>query len=97
MHIYEVLLMTLTLHLAWRTICFFVSCALFSLLSRPFWTSCTAPPARWECLRLESTLKLVRRKGPCGAYATHFVVLGVKITCFIFYVIDLMIQEFIEL
>jgi len=45
---------------------------------------------------LESALNLVSRMCPCGARATHFGVLGVKIACSIFEMIELMIRVFIE-
>jgi len=45
---------------------------------------------------LESALNLVSLTGPCGARATHFGVLWVKITSSIFEVMELMIRAFIE-
>jgi len=45
---------------------------------------------------LQSAYNFVSRMGPCGARAIHFDVLGLKITCSVFKMIELMIRVFIE-
>ena len=45
---------------------------------------------------LESAFNFVSRMGPCGACAIHFAVLGLKITCSVFKMIELMIRVSIE-
>jgi len=70
-----------------------VSYALLSPSSYPLWTSLHWL-SRAVGVSLESALNLVSIMGPCWAHATHFAVLGVKIICCIFQMIELMFRVF---
>jgi len=64
--------------------CAFVLYSRVSLSSCPFLDILHCLP-RTVGVPLESALNLVSRMSPCGAYDTHYAVLGVTITCSIAY------------
>jgi len=65
-------------------ICVFDLYSRVSLSSCPFLNFLHCLP-RAVGVPLESALNLVSRRSPCGAYDTHYAVLGVMITCYIGY------------
>ena len=73
-------------------VCIFTS---YTLLS-PFFLCVLQCPPRAAGVPLESALNLVSCMCPCGARATNCGMIGVKITCYVFEKIELMIRVFIE-